>query len=214
MFLWLRSEDPELVETWLGLSATAWSGVAALATATAVLVALGGAVLVLRQISQARELAEDQARPYLVPILEESGADWKLIDFVVRNVGQTAARNLTMTFVPPYIRANEIEGYEFMTARFIGNTTPVLVPGGELRTFIDSAADIVRLKKRDKSNSLVARPFTLTLRYQDRLGHEIEERFDMDVSLKMGTVRMEVHGIHHLAKSVRAMAKKQGISNF
>lgn len=206
--------EAEPVETWLGLTSTAWAGVAALATAAAVAIALGGAWLVLRQLKQARDLAEDQARPYLVPLFEESEANWTLIDFVVRNVGQTAAREVALTFDPPYVRANEIEGYEFMSARFIRDTTPVLAPGGEMRTYLDSAKDLARRGKGPERPLDTAQPFALTLRYQDRLGNVIEEQFAMDPSSKMGTVRMEVHGLHHIAKSLRAIARERGISNF
>ncbi|TFD32633.1 hypothetical protein E3T40_12395 [Cryobacterium sp. TMT1-19] len=70
-----------VADTWFGLSSTAWDGIAAMATAAAFAAAVVGALLVLRQLKQARDLAEEQARPYLVAMIEESAADWTLADF-------------------------------------------------------------------------------------------------------------------------------------
>ncbi|WP_130177811.1 hypothetical protein [Cryobacterium sp. SO1] len=166
------------VDTWLGLTATAWDGIAAIATVAAFGAAILGAFLVLRQLNQARDLAEDQARPYLVALIEESAADWTLADFVVRNIGQTAARNLTISIDPPYLRAHELgEGNRFMDAKFISGLTSVLPPGGEVRTYLDSSR---KMHARMTSDSAPTRPFTATLRYRDRLKREIIESFEID----------------------------------
>lgn len=209
----MTTEPTAPVELWLGLSSTAWSGVAALATVSAVLVAIGGAVLVLRQISQARDLAEDQARPYLVAVMEESEADRQIIDFVIRNIGQTAAREVTLALDPPYVRSDELpEPHHFMGARFITGSTGVIPPGGELRTFMDTTRDLVQAKNAGKGN--VAQPLSLTLTYSDRLGRKIVEEFKLDIWERSGTVRTEVYGLHHIAKSLRAWTKKQGVNNY
>ena len=46
-----------VADTWLGLSSTAWDGIAAIATVAAFCTAIVGAVLVLSQLKQARDLA-------------------------------------------------------------------------------------------------------------------------------------------------------------
>jgi hypothetical protein len=203
---------PKLVaDKWLGLSSVAWDGIAAIATVAAFGAAVLGAFLVLRQLKQARELAEDQARPYLVATIEESAADWTITDFVVRNIGQTAARELTMTIDPPYVRAHELgEGNQFMDAAFIAGRTSVLPPGGELRTYLDSSNQMAKLKKNPGSTPR----FTATLGYRDRLGKEITESFEIDPYERDGIIRTDVHGLHHIAKSVRAWTKSQGINSY
>jgi hypothetical protein len=199
-------------DTWLGLTATAWDGIAAIATVAAFGAAVLGAVLVLRQLNQARDLAEDQARPYLVALIDESGADWTLADFVVRNIGQTAARNLTISIDPPYLRAHELgEGNRFMDAKFISGRTSVLPPGGEVRTYLDSSRE---MHARMTSDSVTTQPFTATLRYRDRLEREIIESFEIDPQEGLGTIRTDVHGLHHIAKSLRAWTSHQGVNRY
>jgi hypothetical protein len=52
--------------TFLALDSTAWSAIAALATVLTAATALVAAVVALRQLSNSRDLAEEQARPYVV----------------------------------------------------------------------------------------------------------------------------------------------------
>jgi hypothetical protein len=201
-----------VVETWLGMSSTAWDGIAAIATVAAFGAAAVGAFLVLRQLKQARDLAEEQARPYLVAMIEESAADWTVTDFVVRNIGQTAARDLTIAIDPPYVRAHELgEGNQFMDAAFMSGRTSVLPPGGEVRTYFDSSRQMTAAMKSSSGPSL---PFTTTLCYRDRLGKEITESFEIDPYERLGTIRTDVHGLHHIAKTLRAWTKKQGVNNY
>lgn len=201
-----------VADTWFGLSSTAWDGIAAIATVAAFGAAAVGAFLVLSQLKQARDLAEEQARPYLVAMIEESAADWTLADFVVRNIGQTAARDLTIAIDPPYVRVHELgEGNRFMDAAFISGRMSVLPPGGEVRTYFDSSREMTTAMK---SSSGTALPFTTTLRYRDRLGQEITESFEIDPYGRLGTIRTDVHGLHHIAKTLRAWTKSQGVNNF
>jgi hypothetical protein len=99
-----------------------------------------------------------------------------------------------------------------MDANFIKGKTSVLAPAAELRTFFDSTADVD--SATTAGNTDVSRPFELMLRYEDRLGKVIEEAFTIDMTERMGTLRTEVHGVHHIAKTLRAMAKKQGVTSF
>ena len=201
-----------VANTWLGVSSTAWDGIAAIATVAAFGAAAVGVFLVLGQLKQARDLAEEQARPYLVAMIEESAADWTLADFVVRNIGQTAARDLTIAVDPPYVRAHELGGgNRFMDAGFISGRTSVLPPGGEVRTYFDSSREMTTAMK---SSSGTALPFTTTLRYRDRLGKEITESFEIDPYDRLGTVRTDVHGLHHIAKTLRAWTKSQGVNHY
>jgi hypothetical protein len=201
-----------VADTWFGLSSTAWDGIAAMATAAAFAAAVVGALLVLRQLKQARDLAEEQARPYLVAMIEESAEDWTLADFVVRNIGQTAARDIAIALDPPYVRVHDLgEGNQFMGAAFISGRTSVLPPGGEIRTYFDSARELSAAMKGEIETT---QPFTTTLRYRDRLGKEITESFEIDPYARLGTMRTDVHGLHHLAKTLRAWTKSQDVNNY
>jgi hypothetical protein len=78
-----------------GPSAQTWSAVGDLAGATAALgtlaVAIGAVYAAFQQVRQARELREEQARPYVAVFMEPSTRSPRVIDLVIRNFGSTAA---------------------------------------------------------------------------------------------------------------------------
>jgi hypothetical protein len=199
--------EPVGPETFLWLSGTAWSAIAAIATAVAVLIAVLAAILAIRQLRLTRELEEEKARPYVIAFIDESQADRQILDFVVRNVGSTAARDLTVTLDPPYVRSSELVGNEFGRVRFLLEPVSMLPPGGELRNFMDTTRDI-------STSGRTRVPMTVRLEYKDRLGKTQEDSYVIDPFDRMGSVRTEILGLHSIAKTLRAIAKKQGINNF
>lgn len=191
----------------LGLDSTAWTAIGSLAAAGTFVIAGIAAWIALRQVRQGRELAEEQARPYVIAFIEERPESSKMLNLVVRNIGQTAARKLRVTVDPPFIRAREdIEGHHFMDAVFLNETTDVLAPHAELSNFLDSAPERYAA---DLPGAL-----TVTLRYKDRAGTELTDEYKLDFAAGRGDLRPDVHGLHHIAKTLRALAKKQGISSF
>ena len=200
-------KDAPDIETFLGLSATAWTALAAIATMGAVLVAVAAAILALRQLSLARELNEDQARPYVIATFETSKGDRMAIDFVVKNIGATPARNLKIKFDKPYVRVNEIKNYEFTTARFLLETVSSLAPQAELRNFFDAKNELDAVGK-------IQLTVKVDLEYLDRRGRKISERFVLDPFSQFNSVAAEVFDIHDVAVTLRALAKHQGVRNF
>ncbi|TFD65017.1 hypothetical protein [Cryobacterium sp. Hh38] len=65
---------------------------------------------------------------------------------------------------------------------------------------------------KGRSGSVVS--FTTTLRYRDRLGKEITESFEINPYERLGTIRTDVHGLHHIAKTLRAWTKSQDVNNY
>ncbi|WIE72358.1 hypothetical protein [Curtobacterium sp. MCJR17_020] len=191
----------------LGLGATAWTAIGALATAGTFLIALAAAWIALRQVKQARELAEEQARPYVVAYIEERPESSKMLSLVLRNIGHTAARKLQVSVDPPFVRAREdVGGHHFMDAVFLQETTDVLAPQAELSNFLDSGPE--------RYATDLPGAFSVKLRYEDRAGAELTDEYKLDFTAGRGDLRPEIHGLHHIAKTLRAIAKKQGITHF
>lgn len=55
---------------------------------------------------QARELEKERSQPYVVAYTESSGATPAIIDLVVKNYGQTAARNVRLELDPWPVRSD------------------------------------------------------------------------------------------------------------
>lgn len=192
----------------LGLNEVAWVGITAIAALLTAAIAGAAAYFALKQLRQGRELSEEQARPYLVAFIDESEADRQILDFVIRNIGSTAARDIRVQIDPPYVRAKEFESHEFMGATFIREATSILPPGAELRTLLDTTSDLF------KAGESVGLPFTVGLSYRDRNDREISEDYILNPRYASGSLRADVHGVHHIAKTLRAMANGQGINSF
>lgn len=92
------------MDTFWGLTQTAWTGVTALLTAGLLGVAVVAALYAAGQVKIAREQAEESrkagleaSRPYVVVTVEPSGASQQLFDLVVRNIGQRPAFAVIIT---------------------------------------------------------------------------------------------------------------------
>jgi hypothetical protein len=190
-------------DVFLGLDTTAWTAVTALATCGLVLVGGGAALVALSQVKQGRQLAEEQARPYVIAFIEERPASSKMFTLVVRNIGNTAARKLRVTIDPPFVRAREdVGGHHFMDAVFLNEVTDVLAPHAELSNFLDSGPS--------RYATDLPGAFTITLRYQDRAGAELTDEYRLDFTAGRGDLSTENYGLHHIAKALRDIAKKSG----
>src|SRR5665254_7587 len=99
-------------ETFLGLTATGWAGIAAIATAAAVLIALLAAWFgwrqlksVLEQGNDARVAALEASRPYVVVTIEPTEVGRSAMDLVIRNSGQRPAHDVRVRLTPDPVRA-------------------------------------------------------------------------------------------------------------
>ena len=191
----------------LGLDSTAWSAIAAVATVLTAVIALVAAVVALRQLVHSRELAEEQARPYVVVSTSPSDADANHVDLLIQNIGQTAATDVQITIDPPYVRAHDFGGSAFMDANLFHAPVPTMPPKFELRLYLDSIPD------HEEDTSHPAR-YRVTVTYRNRLGKSMVDSYDLDLDIYVGILTLQVHGLHHIAQSLRAWTKKQGIQKY
>lgn len=150
-----------------------WHQVAGAATGTWLawavwaLLLLGVVALVFanQQIRRNRRLATEETRPHVGMFMEPHGADWHLIELVVRNFGKTSAYDVSFTFPhPPTVAEyeNTADGYADVVELQLPRQLPTLAPGQEWRTVWDSALDRTELGEGIESR------FPGTVTYYDR----------------------------------------------
>ena len=195
--------DHLMSETFLGLTATGWAGIAAIATAAAVLIALLGAWFgwrqlksVLEQGNDARVAALEASRPYVVVTIEPTEVGQSAMDLVIRNSGQRPAHDVRVRLTPDPVRAEEIPGYELAKSRILSEEITVIVPGQRLTTYFDSVRE--RLERLDLPERFQAR-----MTYRDSTGNIFDEEMVVDFAVLKGTVYTNVLSTHHQVEVLR-----------
>lgn len=187
-------------------SEATWAMLAALGTWAAVVVAIVAAVFIVLQIRQARSLAEEQARPYVVVWVELDPETRTTLELHIKNTGQTAASGVVVTLDPPYEWSKPANGMRFMDAAVFTQGIATMPPGWAVTLAMEFVRDVA---KDDQP-----RPMTATVSYGDRAGRRHSEEFALDLAYLRGALWLDKHGMHHLAKSVRGIAQKMGVNNF
>jgi hypothetical protein len=183
-----------LIASLLGLPAEDWSAIAAWFTAA---VAVAAAVAALRQVLEARRLRAEQAQPYVVAYLEESGVS-KFIDLVIKNLGSTAATAVQVQMQPEPERALARDHPDF--SPLLPDSFPVLVPGQEWRTLFDTTMA--------RAESDLPRRYDATVRFKDSRGRgSFQFTYVLDWSLIIDRASVTIYGIHEIAKAVRDISK-------
>lgn len=195
------------MDTFWGLSQTAWTAVMALLTAGLVVVAVVAALYAARQVKVARDQAQESrkaaleaSRPYVIVTVEPSRASQQLFDLVVRNIGQRPAHGVSIALDPPPIRANEPKGHEMSKAKMLNQPVPMIAPGQEMRAFYDSHSE--RHGRDDMPSS-----HQVSLRYQDSSGHTYEEGSVVDLEAMQGATWTQVKTLHDVGKSLAEIQK-------
>ncbi len=200
-------EHSVIMDTFLGWSQTAWTGLTALLTAGLLVIAAVAALYAFWQVKIARGLAEESrkagleaSRPYVIVTAEPSRASQQLFDLVVRNIGQRPALAVSIALDPPPIRANEIEGHELAKAKLLNQPVAMIAPAQEMRAHYDS--HIERHGREDVPSS-----HKVSLRYQDSSGHKYEEVSVVDLEAMKGAVYTGVKTLHDVGKTLAEIQK-------
>lgn len=184
--VWLKPTEEQM--NWTQMLSTVFSGVAVL-----------GVLLTLREMHNDRI---DRTRP-AVPVefrIEYSTA----IYFVVRNVGQSLAEQVELSFEPVPI---DIKGRPLTNLQLAGRPIPHLAPGAEIRHLFHVGAQLM--------NSDGPRSFTVRVRYRgvggtkysDEYAFDLEQYRDVTVPAKtvedhLGTISSELKQVAHMLKKV------------
>ena len=131
-------------DAWHGVTNVGSSTWLAWAAWAAILLGVVALFFTSRQLNLNRRSAAERTRPNVAMFMEPHPADWRVIELVVRNFGQTAAYDIRFSFPnPPTVAEyeNAADGYAEVVELQLPRELPVLAPGQEWRMVWDSALD-------------------------------------------------------------------------
>lgn len=174
------------------MSPEEWAATGAIAT---LVVAVSAALYARGAVREARNLREEQARPYVAVYLELAGQS--TLDLVVKNFGATTARDVTLESDKPLKRYwSGAEEEDLLTFE----SMPVLVPGQDWRTLFDAAGE-----RADANNQDV---YTIKVRSKDSRGRRLpDEVYVLDWRAFKDTQYLGVKTIDDIGKAVEGINK-------
>ncbi|WP_409180130.1 hypothetical protein F9C11_26825 [Amycolatopsis sp. VS8301801F10] len=181
--------------------------IAALAGVGTLGIAVLAASAAFKQVGEARRLREEQARPFVVVDFEPNGAGHPYMDIVVKNYGATLAKNVRITFEPPLASTldNIDETPPVSEWALFSEPIPTIPPGKEYRGLFEN------MPTRFESN--LPRRYAVTVGLDGPTGPEALRQI-LDLGPYFGVKKIDVQGLHHIAKSLRAWAKHAGANRF
>ncbi len=154
-----------------------WSGVGALATLAAAIVA-AWTLVALRNDSR------DRPRPVMAADLQHVVLSDSGLDLIISNTGQSIAKEVEVAFDPPLplLVGDEAEGMitPVLQQRY-ATKIPTVVPGKQLRNVYFVGTKIVDGQKRNSEP--VPDQFTVRFAYKDTRGRSYSDSYDLDVSV-------------------------------
>jgi hypothetical protein len=162
------------------------------------------------QLGEAQRLRIEQAQPYVVVFLDQSGgASPQNFDLVVKNFGATAATDVRVRMAPAPISvvltdAPDPQAHEFADIE-IPEVIPVLVPGQEWRTFWDATVD--RLGKLKEVEPFEDK-YDVTVSFSDSK-HQLSAEYSyvLDWKTIYATGFVNKSGIHDIAEAAEKISR-------
>ncbi|WP_156401651.1 hypothetical protein [Agromyces sp. Soil535] len=146
---------------------------------------------------QARRLEVERAQPYVVLYTEASAATPFIIDLVVKNFGQTAARDVVLHLEPLPQRSPNPDGSSGIENLMLPAEIPTLAPGQEWRTMWDSTVWRRESGLPDLHSGMVT--------FTGIEGESLQSEVVLDWSLYASRRWVEVRGVHDAAVALREM---------
>lgn len=156
------------------------------------------AIVAGRQVREARELREQQIRPFVVIDFEVEGF---LFYLAVSNIGNTLARDVRFHINPPFSTAiNE----RVADLKMFREGIPTLAPGKKIRTMFDSGIQ----RKPDQFPDV----YQVRIEYFDqKRKRHFEEDLELDLGIYWNLItadQRDIHDIHERLKEIRDVFKK------
>lgn len=169
------------------------------------------AVLVLaafvawRQVGEARQLREEQARPFVVVDFEIDHDG--MVFVVVSNLGRTIARDVRLTFSPEprssLDKENDPDDPPFREAKMLREGIPSLAPGKRIPAMFDYGSN--RAETKDKYPDV----YEVTVEYRDATGRRLPPEMNvLDLGIYWNVLRIGGKDIDDIHKSLEAIGKQ------
>lgn len=168
------------------------------------------AVLVLaafvawRQVAEARQLREEQARPFVVVDFEIDHDG--LIYVVVSNLGRTMARDVRLTFNPEpstsLDKEDDPDDPPFREAKMLKEGIPSLAPGKRIPAMFDYGMN--RAKTKDRYPDV----YEVTVEYEDSAGRRLPPETNvLDLGIYWNILRIGGKDVGDIHKSLETIGK-------
>ncbi|QHF24209.1 hypothetical protein GTU73_09425 [Rathayibacter sp. VKM Ac-2804] len=168
---------------------SAWS---TFGTAVVAFLALVAALWVgIRQLSAAAKLDRERSQPYVVVSMEAVPGTPGFMDLVIRNYGQTLARNVRFKTDTDLQSSNHGDPETLMFPQLI----PVLAPGQEFRTFWDVSRDRLHFNLPRRHDGRVS--------YEGIGGDKLKTDVVLDWDVYMHQSAIARRGVHDIAEALR-----------
>lgn len=191
----LQDSEPSVTD-WIGAGAGALTFLIA---AAALWIARGQLKEAASAREQTKKLEREKSQPYVVAFLEESAVGSHILDLVVRNYGQTAGRNIRLSFEPTLNRTDGNDGKEDV---ILPEVISFLAPGQEWRTLFDVTTE--RAHRDDLP--LLYKGFVT---YDGIDGEKQTSDVFVDLHPFKARIFPEILGVHHAAKALEDISKNQ-----
>ena len=148
--------------------------VVALATGGQLVVLLFAVVYARRQVREARELREEQARPFVVVDFEPDRVPF--MNLAVANLGRTMARNVRIEADPP-LQSTVYDSGEFPLAdlKLFTESIPSLAPGKRIVLLFDQMID--------RAKAGLPESYQMRLTYEWDGGEPLSDELRLDLDL-------------------------------
>jgi YD repeat-containing protein len=190
-----------LWEIFRSLTLDNWSDIATIASGGGTIIA---ALIALSAVKQARQLQDEKSQPYVIAQVENNPNVQEMLELSIKNVGDTAARDIEVVF-SPHPQRSAWGSNDEPTYLMYPQTIPVLVPGQEWRTTWDSAHFRQETDLPDRH--------TVTLKYVGLKDSKHTEVYVLDWKYLYMRGYLEEKTIHHVAKDFREVTQllKRGL---
>jgi hypothetical protein len=177
-----------------------WTDVAQVGLVGAQLVVLiVAAIFAWRQVKEARELREEQNRPFVVVDFDVEGGYLTFLE--VANLGTSLARDVRIEIDPPLESASDVD---MSNLKMLNEGIVTLAPGKKYRTFFDMGFR--------RADSDLPMNYTAKVSYWDeKRKRPFDETLNLDLDLFMNLktiTRHDVHDIHKQLEEIRNVIKK------
>lgn len=165
--------------------------------AAQLVVLIVAAIFASRQVKEARELREEQNRPFVVVDFDVEGGYMVYLEVI--NMGTSLARDVRIEIDPPLESAIDIE---ISKLKMLSEGIATLAPGKKYRTFFDMSF------RRNEDRPDLPMNHIARVRYWDeKHKREFDETLNLDLDQYMHINTVTRHGLHDIHKEVEKIRK-------
>lgn len=196
------------METFWGLSVTAWTAIYTILTALLVITAWVAAVIAWGQwrvsreaVNETRRAQLEASRPYVIVTVEPTAVAKNMFDLSVKNIGKRPAMDVRVHLDPAPVAADSPPGFGIDEVKMLKEPIRMIAPGQDMRAYWD---DHYIRSSRDDLPSV----YQVALSYSDSSGIVYREDSALDLKAMDGASYVNSNNIHEIGVALAKIARK------